>query len=1312
MFSLITNSIRSKKIKHSNLLCFFIFILSCSPSFSQVQNQIKIPWKAPILILTENGEENEVLYFENAKYKNNIPFFSLRIFNEKVEKLQFKDLNFSPLDSFEIKLVPQNFSESEIAPSVEVKFQGGKPISVIYFPALRRNSKTGILEKLISFTYTYTSASNTNFSFATSNARISSTSVEESALSSGDWYKLRISNSGIFKIDYNFLVSIGLDPLTIDPRKIQIFGNGGGVLPQPNSISRKEDLVENAIFVQGESDSVFNQNDYVLFYGKGPHDWIFDTNENSFKHIYNLYSENAYYFLKIGSNNGQRIFEVLNESPSNFVISDYNERIFHEKDLINKINSGREWFGETFENVLTQDFYFNTTGVIPNSNVEVTSAVMGHSDKESRFVVSVDGQKISEHVFYLYDVGTYTYKGDKSQLTGIINSSLLANKDSLKVNLNYLKGSGKFALGYLNYLEVKFLKDLKYYGNPTFFRSLKSLDNISSDFIIKEVKNDCQIWDVTNPHGCKKHQFSLSGNNAIFTTSTTSLKEFVAFSLSDSFPSPVFENKVANQNLHGSLAGSIPQLVIVCDEKLLTSANKLAEHRRSFNKFQVKVVTTKEIYNEFSSGAQDVSAIRDYLRMLYVRSTSSDSLKYALLFGAASFDYKSRIPNNVNLVPVYESYESLHPVNTFSSDDYYGLLDENEGEWSEFFGSEDYMDIGIGRLPIRNETEGLAIVNKIINYETNPACFGKWRNDITFVADDGDNNLHQNHAEVLSDSVLKFDGNINIKKLYVDGFPQESTPTGQTVAELRKQLTETFNKGSLIINYSGHGGDRGLASENVVDINLINSLKNINNLPFLVTATCEFGRYDDPTRPSAAMFSLTNKAGGSVGLLSSTRPVYASSNFAINKAFFQNVFKQANGSSQLLGDIIKKTKNGSLLGINNRNYSLLADPCLALAFPKKEVKIREFINTPANDTAQVVQALTKVTFIGEILSDGAKDINFNGKVSVSLYDKESIYSTYGLEHQTFPMQYTARINILFYGKAQVNKGEFKVSFTIPKDINYLTGKGKISFYAWDSLLTDAKGEYSDIIVGGGIDPSASREDTTSPNIKLYMDHENFLDGGTTLSNTQLIAKLSDENGINTSQALFGHEIVGSLDNGKPFILNDYYYINDSLGGTVKFNFRNLSLGKHQLKVKAWDNFNNSGESTITFHVAQILENVAQSINKEDSVNFLVDGKSEFIEKKVLCIPNPLKDNTTIYFEHSFEGGEASFEIPIYDINGGIIRTIKGSFDSIKSSVQINWDGRDGSGNKVSDGIYLFKIILRSFDGFVEIYPFQKILVLK
>ena len=501
--------------------------------------------------------------------------------------------------------------------------------------------------------------------------------------------------------------------------------------------------------------------------------------------------------------------------------------------------------------------------------------------------LSLNGQALGNQPLQSVYEGTYSQKGTDNLGSFKINSNSEANAtNAYTLSLKFNKANASKSRAYLNYFIVTAKCRLALHEGQLIFNSLSSVDQPTSTYQISGATPNTLVWDVTNPLKPVGQQYKLSGEMAVFGVASSTLRSFVVFN-EGGFYTPILVGQVPNQNLHAEAA---PDLLIVSYPGFLPEAERLADLRRQHDGLDVLVVTTNQVYNEFSSGAQDVTAIRDFVKFLYDQSPEDHKLKNLLLFGRCSFDYKNRTSHNTDFVPTYSSRNSLHPIGSYSSDDYYGFLDEGEGEWTESSSGDELLDIGVGRLPVKSLEEAHIVVDKLYNYAENPEAFGPWRNDICFVADDGDNQdgtLHERDADKLATLVDTAFSSFNTKKIYIDAYPQITSPVGESAPEANEALEKNIEKGLLIVNYTGHGSETRLASETILNITSISKLKNYQKLPLFVTATCEFGRHDDPKIVSGAEYLLLNPLGGAIGLLTTSPACVCQLQFCIERSLLQ-----------------------------------------------------------------------------------------------------------------------------------------------------------------------------------------------------------------------------------------------------------------------------------------------------------------------------------------------------------------------------------------------------------------------------------------
>jgi hypothetical protein len=647
--------------------------------------------------------------------------------------------------------------------------------------SLKKNVDRGSeIASLTLFPFTYDSISDTYFQLEyievdlIRDAQKSSTGhlrtnadKSNSVLSTGEWYKIPVVGNGVHKIDYDFLQSAGINMADIDPKKIKIYGNGGGMLPQSNNAERPVDLTENALSVAGEADGRFDREDYILFYGQAADKAVLNA-DGSFEYEKNLYSDTSFYFLTIGGDQGLRIIDKEDLGTGHPKIRHFDDHIIYENDEFNIINSGREWYGEKFDFTLTYDFKFEFPNLVPGTELQVTSAIMGQTYQDASMDLFVNGVMLGQQPVYSIAEGAYLAKGSDQVETFKINTESIPDNDPFTLRMSFNpSGSGRSKAN-LDYLVIRGKRQLRLYGNQTSFRALQSMESAFSTYEISDAASAFDIWDISDPLKPYRQKFMLNADIASFGAINDGLNEYIIFKDQD-YLAPQPAAKIQNQNLR---AFGTVDLLIISYPGFLNEATRLADLRSSHDGLEVLVVTTQEIYNEFSSGKQDVTAIRDFIKHIYDQGDENVKLQNVLLFGKGSFDYKNRVDDNTNFVPVYTSRNSLHPINSYSSDDYYGFLDDDEGIWAESYSGDHLMDVGVGRLPVKSLEEARIVVDKLIHYSTSKETFGPWRNELFFIADDGDGNLHQRDADRLAVQVDTSYNQFNVNKIYVDAFEQ------------------------------------------------------------------------------------------------------------------------------------------------------------------------------------------------------------------------------------------------------------------------------------------------------------------------------------------------------------------------------------------------------------------------------------------------------------------------------------------------------------------------------------------------------------
>ena len=1019
------------------------------------------------------------------------------------------------------------------------------------------------------------------------------------------------------------------------------------------------------------SDGNFNGGDYFLFYAQGPLVWNYDSISGMILHALNQYDEKSYYFLTSDTEQGAVISNPgPPEGSIDHEVNAFTRTFSHELQTENLIRSGRQWF-EPVSGFSPTTISFPLSSPEPSSTGKIKIRLVARSPVATMFGISENGQSLSSVSTGSVNMASYTSDYAKAQVK-YIDFQPSGNKTDLEIIVqNNPSSDTKY---WLDYIDLNVREMLIFNGSQLSFRDPASVETGSlSRFHLQNTPDEILIWDVSRFHAVKTVNTSREGNSLSFLVKTDSLHEFIAFNPMEALAPEFLTGTLNNQDLH---ALHDQEMIIVTASDFFEEANRLGDFHREHDGLITSVVTADQIFNEFSSGARDPGAIIDFMIMLYHISVPGYLPKYLLLFGDGTYNNFSRDENNANFIPTYQSENSFSPTQSYVTDDFFGLLDPSEG------GSVGLIDLGVGRFPVNSLDEARIVTNKTISYY-DTVSYGPWRNRFCFVGDDEDNNIHMRDANTLCNYLTVNYPSFNLDKIFLDAYTQVSSPSGESYPEVNDAIRQAIQDGILIFNYTGHGSERGLAHEDILNMNDINSWSNEKKLPLFITATCEFSRFDDISEDIYGNFSrkvsageevLLQPNGGGIALLTTTRLVYSSPNFVLNQNFYKHIFeKDSNGKKLRLGDVLRLTKNESGMGINKRNFTLLGDPALVLAYPELSVVTDSINETDISVFSDTITGLEEMRISGHMNIVSGPDSTKTGIIYATVYDKTNSLQT--LSNDGYPvMKFDVRNKILYKGKSSVKNGLFNFSFIVPKDISFQPGKGKISFYfenREDQL--DAGGTYGDFIVGGI--SSTINMDETGPEIQLHFNDIHFTSGGITDPSPVIYALIFDVSGINTLGTGIGHDIVAILDGDRnnPFVLNNYYesYLNSFQSGSIRYPLYNLKEGNHTLSLKVWDIFNNSSETQINFEV----------VNTDAP-----------LLKNLYNYPNPFRDETFINLEHNLPDEELEVTIRIFSMNGRIIKQIRKRYYSPGYVLgPIRWDGTDDGGHRVGSGLYIYRV---------------------
>jgi hypothetical protein len=1090
-----------------------------------------------------------------------------------------------------------------------------------------------------------------------------------SVLNSGKWFRFDAPDEGIYKITKTMLSSYGIDANSVDPRTIKIYNNGGKILSESVTSVRPVDLVENAIIIVGEDDGKFDDNDYILFYGRGINFQDFDSLSGTVKTFFNNYSNHNYFWITSGGEKGKRIQNKSGLNESNYYVQKETKAYLYKKDeKINLAKSGRYFYGDEYTQSGKSNTYSNKLdGILPNSTINYNmSFINSHTDM---ILLNVDENSSSIYSGYLNDktyLGETDYSfGTENVFNASFTGTLPDSRSVLKFTFNANEAGAK---GYLNYFSLTYRRDLTAASDFLLFYS-KDTNSVIEYQLSGFSSSNISVFDVSDYANVSliDKPVLLSGGEYRFQASESkrAIKKYIALTPA-SYKTPSTAAEVSNQNIKGNTQGS--KLIIITHNNFMDAAKKLKNYRETNTKEKIStsIYVCDQIFNEFSCGSVDVSAIRDFIKYAYDNWTEKP--EYVLLLGDGDYDYKNIEKAGRNFVIPWESEQSLHQIYSYCCDDFYSCVS----------GEDDFADLAIGRINAQTADEANGYINKIISYES-AKDQDTWRNLITLIADDGltstgdDGSQHTQPSEELYFDYIPRSFEIN--KIYLAAYPAVLTSLGRRKPAVNQAIIDAINNGSVIINYYGHGNPEVLAHEFVFEKSVtIPALKNSRYF-FLTAATCDFGYYDDPNNQSSTELLILKQDGGCIGAISAVRPVYGRDNERLNTIFYTNLFtgvREVDNMPVSVGTAYYKTKAVSN-SLNDKKFHLFGDPSIRLRIPQYNGTVDSINGKVCSIDTLTIKSLSKLQLKGKIKkADGTAWSDYNGEGVLTVFDADR---TLYLPEISYFVEIPG--GVIFNGKISIINGKFSASCVVPKDITHEDKLGKVVLYFYDKAA-DGVAFFGNVKFGGSDNSIA--DDKKGPEIEIFFDNPEMKNSELVNSNSTLIVKLSDEVGLNTTGTGVGHKMEGILnkDENSPIDFTNYFTGDlDSAGksGTVKYKFNNLEQGSYNLKVKAWDVFNNASENSVDFTV--------------------VSGNSLEI-REIYNYPNPFKTNTTFTFQQNFSV-PLDVKIKIYTIAGRLIKELEKKNISEKF-VKVDWNGKDQDENQIANGTYLYKIIVKTVDG--------------
>lgn len=1084
------------------------------------------------------------------------------------------------------------------------------------------------------------------------------------------WFRFSVEETGVQKIDSEFLQDLGIPIQDINPKTLRVFGRGGQMLPLQLS-ENIETLHENFIWVVGEEDGSFDSEDYVLFMGYAGDTW--NAESETFK---NLYNDSKEYYITYGSTFGKRIMPI--DGQASILPDASNSGIFQvaqEEDRYNLGTIGRRWFGLRFSDEQTETLTLQTPNVAEGTSIDLAARVAAVSNINSNFSLTVGNNTVNASLGKTGNTIVATDPNTRfNDIRGMVSMKLEPTPE-VNATLTYDSNGDFSSNGYLDFIFAQYERKLLGSGVSFLFTLDPSLG--LQQLTVSDTTPQTSLWELgsgvvhLNPEGATSFGAEVL------------VDETDMFYLTTDYKTPTFRRstrKLTPFSVWEKLEALSPTTyLLITSEEFREQGERLVEHRRQHLGLQAQLLTLEEIYEAFSCGQQDIAAIRNAIRYLYLHQ--GKKLKYLCLFGDTSVDYKDRLVSNDMVVPTFHALSSFSLANSFMSDDFFTMMDAGEG----LLGSTDVMDMATGRMVFSNEAQSRVVVDKVIAYEA-PENKGSWNNVFTLLSDDADKTSTKDDYTIqveldkVGDELLRQKPFLNITKLHADAFQQVASAGGDRYPDVERALENRLSQGALVVNYFGHGGEDGLASEFLVDKDMASTLFHPGKYPLFITSTCEFTKFDNPDRQTAGELIYQNPTGGAIGLITTTRQIYVSNGINYNAIISKHLFSFGSEEYTSVAEALRKSKNEFRDVNQKRIVFYLGDPALKLNIPKREVKITHMNGIAVadlSDTQRQLKALDTVVLEGAVYNyDGTENIEFDGTVTLQVFDKSVTRNTLGNDGNKI-MEFSALGKQVFQGLSSVRKGQFSSSFVVPKDISLDVGEARISLIAFSEDKSESMGGYSDKLTIGGLNSNVI-VDNQGPEISVYLNDRAFVDGDKVFDSPMLLVDLSDQNGINTAGGI-GHDITAVLDGNliSPYVLNAYYTtsLDDFTNGSLEFPLNELTTGMHTLSVKAWDTHNNPNTQTITFWVKD-----NNSIQLENTFN----------------TPNPVLDQTTFVVKHNRPRELLEAKIYIFAIDGKRIwHTSQNVFSNGYLIDSLSWNATTYSGQPANKGTYLYTIELIS-----------------
>ena len=1099
---------------------------------------------------------------------------------------------------------------------------------------------------------------------------------QNSPLATGKWAKISTSKQGIYKLTGAQLAKLGYT-LPIVSNQLQLFGYNLSNLTEKVNATINAGLSENSIKIMDGGDGQFDATDYLLFYNQGPVYWKFDSSLNRVSHQNYATGDSVYYFITLGQN-GKRVALQNVQANNSKPRSEFSHHILFEKDSVSLLNSGKVFYGVPMgQGVGKQsqlNYNFNAQGFTNNSILKTYVNLASSSYQvNGQFDFNVNNTLV--HSTILPTVSGLLFDdiaAEKLDSFNINSNNLLQGYNALKITYN-TPNTG--STGWVDYIELLIKKQVGFWQDSTIYFSIEDEfeQGGTANCAIQNMDSSSIIWNITNSESPAQIQWQMTGaQSGQFTNSTSGISNFFAVK-QNSFEVPTLLGQVENQNTI-NFNESI-EYVIVAAPAYMKAALKYRQFQVDQFGRKANVFNAREIYNDFAGGQPSAVAIRNLLKYLTNRATQNNLVapKFLLLLGIGNFNTKKL---NIDFeLPVYESNNSNSVLSSFSSDDFFSIL--NSGDDINDYNKVQNLSVSVGRIPARKVAEADTAIQKLINYQTNKIG-GSWENKITWVADDGDYNLHLQDAESIISNLQLKASHWNHNKIYLDLFPSQNTSAGNTYPLAFNSIQQAIQEGSVVLNYTGHGNYLRLSEEAVISQQQFELWKNANKLPLMIAASCNFIPYDQPSLNSIAWDAFMKNSEGIIGLVAANRLVYAFSNKQINDLFIQQLLvKNALGNYNTIGQALQNAKliNWSKNGdrVNDLKFNLMGDPGMVLNMPNNDLVLQKINDKTFNGNDTLLSgAVNKM--IGTINKKGLTKSNFNGEVNLIIYDAIKYKKTLANQSSSISVPIAMQENVLFRGKASVLNGNFKIDFVLPAQVSNASSPIRIELAANGGnesalLILDSIYSRSNGVI--------NNNDTIGPNIQAYINDPLFKQGGWVMPNSKLFINLNDSSGIQASGNALGHDLAIWLDDDQvPIILNNYYSnnINTYQSGKLSYLLPTLKVGSHKCIIKAWDLLGNSNADTLFFEVPK-----SNSLQIMNPINY----------------PNPFYTKSRFSIETNLIGAPIEVQFEVLDPSGKLLYSNKSQYSNTENRLFVDWNGVTNSGANLKPGVYFYRFLVKT-----------------